>query len=78
MGDRHCPLLHSYQHLKFHINGKGILQSTLLSIQNRVTDDVNEFRMVPLESVEQPSLVLRLDQHTRSTVHTLLDSPDFG
>ena len=26
-GDRHCPLLHSYQHLEFHINGKGILQS---------------------------------------------------
>ena len=26
-GDRHSPLLHSYQHLEFHINGKGILQS---------------------------------------------------
>ncbi len=26
-GDRHGPLLHSYQHLEFHINGKGILQS---------------------------------------------------
>ncbi len=26
-GDRHCPLLHFYQHLEFHINGKGILQS---------------------------------------------------
>ncbi len=26
-GDRHCPLLHSYQHLEFHINGKGIPQS---------------------------------------------------
>jgi hypothetical protein len=26
-GERHCPLLHSYQNLEFHINGKGILQS---------------------------------------------------
>jgi hypothetical protein len=26
-GDRQCPLLHSYQHLEVHINGKGILQS---------------------------------------------------
>ena len=25
--DRAYPLLHSYQHLEFHINGKGILQS---------------------------------------------------
>jgi hypothetical protein len=24
-GDRHCPLFPSYQHLEFHINGKGIL-----------------------------------------------------
>ena len=26
-GDRHGPLLHSYQHIEFHIHGKGILQS---------------------------------------------------
>jgi hypothetical protein len=25
--DRHCPILHSYQHPEFHIHGKGILQS---------------------------------------------------
>ena len=26
-GTGSCPLIHSYQHLEFHINGKGILQS---------------------------------------------------
>ena len=30
-GDRHCPLLHSYQHLEFHINGKGILKSRIFA-----------------------------------------------
>ena len=26
-GTGSCPLLHSYQHLEFHLKGKGILQS---------------------------------------------------
>ncbi len=31
MGDRHGPLLHSYQHPEFHIKGKGILQSRIFN-----------------------------------------------
>ena len=31
-GERHCPLLHSYQHPGFHIKGKGILQSRIMMI----------------------------------------------
>ena len=31
-GDRHCPLLSSYQHLEFHSNGKGIHERYTLFI----------------------------------------------
>jgi hypothetical protein len=46
-GDRHCPLLHSYQHLEFYINGKGILQSQLFvflhSMMVRLEDTMCHF-----------------------------------
>jgi hypothetical protein len=29
-GDRHYPLLHSYQHLEFHINGKEFYRAEIL------------------------------------------------
>ena len=49
-GDRYCPLLYSYQHLEFHINGKGILQS--LNSVKTIHGKIRKMMSVSLKKVD--------------------------
>ena len=45
-GTGSCPLLHSYQHLEFHINGKGILQSRSFKILSILEEIL--YQLIPI------------------------------
>ena len=54
-GTGSCPLLHSYQHLEFHINGKGILQSlnSVKTIHGKIRKMMSGSPKVDLKETEK-------------------------